>query len=389
MTRKQRAQYFAVEPNIARRDGAEGTTFRTRMRVGGGRKIGETFDTLEEARAWVRAAQAGRFDSEPAAQLARPSGSMTWSQWYEHWLSIQDHLSVSTRKTYISLATNHLLPVFGEMPLGSIRSSDIMSLQVKLRAEGKQRATIDKCRQILGASLDLAALDGLIPANPTRGLPRRRRSHSDPVEDIVRRYLNVEQLDLLEEKMDPWWRLAVRVQIELGCRIGELSALHVKDVDIESGRVHIRGSMQKDGAIGPTKTRAGVRTINTLMPETAARIAEQIRARGQRKGDLLFRGPRGGRLDQDTYRQRKFNPAMRAAGLGHILDEGRSSTHVLRHTLTTNLVQHAGMSPQEVATLLGHADSRITDRVYLHLESSELPDNREKLARLYRRSTAV
>ncbi|WP_114906618.1 tyrosine-type recombinase/integrase [Ornithinimicrobium murale] len=376
-------QYKNVEPNISRRDGAEGTTFRARVRVGGDRKATQTFDTLEEARAWVRTVRAGDYDVEPRTEAARPSGTMTWAQWHEQWLEML-HVSDSTRATYVSVSRNHLLPVFGGMALCEIRSSDVMAFQAQMRAKNKKKATIDKCRQVLGQTMSLALADGLIASNPTVGLPRRRSTHSDPVEDIVRRYLAVEQLDRLEKEMDLWWRLAVRVQIELGCRIGELAALRVSDVDLAAGVVHIRGSMQKRGTIGRTKTQAGLRSINTLMPQTAERIAQQVEERGQKPGDLLFTGPRGGRLDQDTYRRRKFNPAMKAAGLGRILEKGRSSTHVLRHTLTTNLVQHAGMSPQQVAILLGHKDSRVTDRVYLHLESSELPDNRDKLAAMYR-----
>lgn len=382
---KHKPQYKNVEPNISRRDGAEGTTFRARVRIGGDKKTTQTFDTLEEARAWVRQVRAGDYPTQqPEPAQARPNGSTTWAQWYEHWLKVLN-VSDSTRATYVSVSKNHLLPVFGDMVLSQIRSSDVMALQAKMRAQHKTNATIAKCRQVFGQTMSLAQADGLVPSNPVQGLPRRPSTHNDPAEDIVRLFLTVEELDRLEHEMDPWWRLAVRVQIELGCRIGELAALRVRDVDLVDDVVHIRGSMHKDGNIGRTKTRAGVRSINTLMPQTSARIAEQIKKRGQKRDDLLFTGPRGGRLDQDTYRRRKFNPAMKAAGLGHILEKGRSSTHVLRHTLTTNLVHHASMSPQHVATLLGHKDSRVTDRVYLHLESSELPDCRELLDKMYRR----
>lgn len=388
--KKKPAQYVTIEPNIARRDGAERTTFRVRIRAGGGVMLVQIFDTLEEARAWLRSVRTG--DVQPVAEAparTKRSGKMPWGQWCTHWLETHGDIADSTRATYVSVARNHLVPAIGEIPLEDICASDIVSLMEQMRVNGKKQATIAKARQVLNLSLALAYADKVISHNPMVGLPRRRKSHSDPGKVIVRRYVTVEELDLLEANMDPWWQLAVRVQIELGCRIGELAALHVRDVDLERGVVFIRGSMKKrGGVIGKTKTDAGVRAVNTLMPDTCDRIAEQIKKRGQAKSDLLFTGPRGGRLDQDTYRRRKFNPAMQTAGLGHILDQGGSSTHVLRHTLTTNLVQHAHMSPQQVALLLGHKDSRVTDQVYLHLESTELPDNRDKLEQMYRRKPA-
>lgn len=389
MTRKTkpRIKEYSVEPNIYRRDGSEGTTFRTRMRIGGGKKIGESFDTLEEAREWVRDAKAGHLDIDdtPAPPPAH-SGTVLWKNWFEHWFSMQDHLAKATRTTYLSSARAHLIPWFGEMPVGDIRASDVIAFQQKMRSDKAAPASIDKCRQVLGATMSLAVLDGLAAVNPTRDLPKRRKAHSDTSEEAKSLYLTLEELDRLEECMDPWWRLAVRFQVETGLRIGELAGLRVFNVNTATGYVTITNSLQKHGELGPPKSEAGKRLVRTLMPETLARVIEQIESRGLEPTDFLFSGPRKGKLDQDTYRSRKFNPAMREAGLGHILDQSRSSTHVLRHTLATNLMAYTSMGSMDVAVALGHSDSIITERRYTHLQQTQPKDCRNELEQFYRRT---
>ena len=97
------------------------------------------------------------------------------------------------------------------------------------------------------------------------------------------------------------------------------------------------------------------------MPASLCRTLETLIAdRGLGPNDLLFTGPRGGRLDSNNYRNRVWNPAVERAGLVGV------TPHALRHTAVSIWLQR-GIEPLRIARWAGHADSSFLQRVYGHL----------------------
>ncbi|MBN8527171.1 MAG: tyrosine-type recombinase/integrase, partial [Planctomycetes bacterium] len=90
----------------------------------------------------------------------------------------------------------------------------------------------------------------------------------------------------------------------------------------------------------------------------------------------VFRGTRGGRLDQREVR-RILADAIAEAGLA-----GRTTPHTLRHSFATHLLR-AGADIRSVQELLGHA-SLATTQIYTHLSIDDL---REAYRRAHPRAT--
>ncbi|WP_246144763.1 tyrosine-type recombinase/integrase [Actinacidiphila oryziradicis] len=95
----------------------------------------------------------------------------------------------------------------------------------------------------------------------------------------------------------------------------------------------------------------------------------------------MFTAPQGGPLRVGNFRQRFFNPAARAAGLGHL----NLTPHKLRHT-AASLGTASGADVNVVQTMLGHKSATLTLDVYGHL----FPDRLDEVSKkMHKRRTRV
>jgi integrase len=117
-----------------------------------------------------------------------------------------------------------------------------------------------------------------------------------------------------------------------------------------------------EGTLGPPKTAAGVRVV-PISDDLVKLLATVIPADAH-EDEFVFhaRGNATRPLSYFNFRVRGFEPALRAAGL-----DGKGITvHQLRHA-AVSLFASRGLTTVEVATIVGHADSSITAKVYSHL----------------------
>ena len=140
-----------------------------------------------------------------------------------------------------------------------------------------------------------------------------------------------------------------------GIRVGELCGLNVADVDAHRRVVRVIGKGNKERTVpyGAPAAKAVARWLRDGRPSVV----------GQRSGEALLLGARGGRLDQRMARS-VVHRAVEAAG-------GPSmGPHGLRHSAATHLLE-GGADLRVVQELLGHA-SLATTQLYTHVSVERL-----------------
>ena len=145
-----------------------------------------------------------------------------------------------------------------------------------------------------------------------------------------------------------------------GLRVGEICALRVEDLRLDTGYAQVRGKGDKERMV--PLGRAAVEALERYV--TAGRPALQQAARSRVMGHArtLFLNIRGRPLTRQWVWQ-----MVRDAGR---LQATKASPHMLRHSYATHMVEH-GADLRSVQTLLGHADIATT-QVYTQVALGRL-----------------
>lgn len=146
-----------------------------------------------------------------------------------------------------------------------------------------------------------------------------------------------------------WLKDLILVAVNTGFRIGELVALRWSSIDFESGFIYLNNHSD-------FTTKSGHERAVPLSTDATAVL---IRMHDERKGEYVFRGVNGGRLNPE-FVSRRFKSYVRLAKL----PEG-IHFHSLRHTCASWLVQR-GTPLAVVQAVLGHSGIQVTQR-YSHL----------------------
>lgn len=147
-------------------------------------------------------------------------------------------------------------------------------------------------------------------------------------------------------------RLALRLMVFLGLRVGEVCALKVSDVDGSEALLRVEGKGSR------------VRLM-PLPPWLRDELVGWVRlGRGASRGPALFPAASGG----FPTRQEIWRFVKRLAASVGI--RRRVHPHILRHSFATQLLG-SGAGLRAVQDLLGHADVRTTER-YTHVAPERL-----------------
>jgi integrase len=153
---------------------------------------------------------------------------------------------------------------------------------------------------------------------------------------------------------------------QTGLRIGEAIAVQWRDVDLDSGLLHIRRRYYRS-AYAPPKTRYGRRVL-PLTPAMAALLRSRWALLEPGHTELVWPSRTGRPLNPDTTRARVLKPAALRAAVPW------ASWHTLRHTCGTLLFRE-GWSIKAVQHYLGHHSAAFTLAVYVHFLPGDMPSN--------------
>ena len=279
---------------------------------------------------------------------------------------------------------NHIIPVFGSMPLIQINRSDVERWVGDL-CDRKKLAprTVRNIHSIFSSLLSEAVDAGYLRANPcTRKSRTRRTSYLPRVPEGERRFLSRDELYALADAFDPRYRAFVILGGYLGPRWGELAGLKRQHANLLKRELRLVGSLERFGNsfryVEETKTVNGRRTL-PISPLIADVLTPHV---GNPDSEFLFPTPKGGPMDYQNFMDRFWRPAVVRADIEHV------TPHGLRHTAAALMIDQ-GAHAVTVQRILGHKDIRTTLQLYGHLFPHQLDDLCDRMDALFAGESAA
>ena len=272
-----------------------------------------------------------------------------WLLWYVFNLR---NVKQSTVTTYYAQATNHIIPILGELKLCSLTTEQVQDFINALMNKGISAVTIKNIYGFLRMVIEKAEKKNMLFANPCKDI---RLPALAPRQTIP---LTQKQQYMLEKSND----IAVIIPLFTGIRLGELCALRIENVDLKAGVIRIDSTMQRVRAfdkdnktelvITPPKSKNSARIIP--LPECLIELLKRhIKAN---KGYLLTNS--GDYMIPRTL-QNHFKRLLKACGLAD------TNFHSLRHTFATRCLEN-NMDIKTLSEVLGHANASVTMNIYCH-----------------------
>jgi integrase len=243
----------------------------------------------------------------------------------------------------------------------------------QLRGAGVKIATTRKILATLHSALAYAIAQDWIATNAAHGIrvigPRNEGS---------KKIIPPSKADMgvLLTRADEEFRIKLTFAACTGVRAGEQWAARWRDIDLETGQLHICRRVDAYREEGPPKSVAGVRTVPLSSQLTTMLKKWRMKSSFKTLDDLVFPNEVGTYISHDNLVKRRFNPLFEPEA-ARTTDPAcrpqplrRFNWHALRHFAVSTWIE-ARFPPKTVQTFAGHASLQVTMDRYGHLFPSE------------------
>ena len=311
------------------------------------------------------------FAARAATRAAPHGGSYTMANAVRDYLSWYAVHRRALRAT-ANVATAHILPTMGDVECDALTTAQIRRwhealasaaplvrssrglprthLPIPSDADGKRsrKATANRVLTVLKAALNHAYHEDKVVSDQAW---RRVKPFRD-ADAAKMRYLSTDESTRLVNACEPEFRQLVTAALLTGCRYGELTTMRCGDFNADAGTVSVRNS------------KSGKPRHIPLTDEGRA-LFGRVTA-GRPGSDTMFLHSDGSvwTASQQSWRLKI------AAKAAHVEDV---TFHILRHSYGSALAMQ-GVPMGVIATVLGHADTRMTEKHYAHLAPSYVAD---------------
>jgi len=295
--------------------------------------------------------------------IAPEKGRTLFRDWAARWMDRRVDIGAATKARDESLMRVHLLPVFGDRQLSSITQEDVsewiahLTRVTSARSKPLSPGTVRLCYVLLSSVMSDAVNARLIRTSPCYSISLPTPDERDM------RILTWSEIERLAAVMDERYRALVILGCHAGPRIGELAALDRSSVDLSGGKLRItRTASEVRGVLTlkTPKTRAGKRTVPLDSRAIEALSGHLDTFTGPHADSPLFPAPDGDRLRPNNFRERQWQPAVKAAGLDGLRQ------HDMRHTAISLWIAE-GTPMLYVSKWAGHTSTSFTMDRYGHL----------------------
>lgn len=327
--------------------------------------------------------------------LKADAKALTVNDCFKLWKELKRGVKDSTFKNYIYMYEMFVMPTFGKKRVTQVTKSDVKRFYNGLVDQKILKiSTVDNIHNVLHQVFQIAVDDNYIRQNPTdRMLKELRIAHGHEVEK--RRALSFAQqelfLDFIKEnpKYRHWYPVFF-IMVNTGMRVGEITGLRWRDVDLENGIISVNHTLvyydHRDAigtyySINTPKTEAGCREIPMI-----AGVREAFEMERQYQQDVGIESidridgyddfifiTQTGKVQRQGNLNKAIKRIMRDCNdqvlLEHDLDTDPVllpdfSCHTLRHTFATRLCE-SGINIKVIQDVLGHVDVSTTMDIYV------------------------
>jgi integrase len=201
-------------------------------------------------------------------------------------------------------------------------------------------------RTILRAAFELGTIERL-PDLPK--LPRQSKKMPDAP--------TTEEVQVMLANAKGWLRIAIALSAFGGLRMGEVSAIEVRDIDLDHDLPFVRRALSSDEVMSP---KSGDERVVPLTTELRLILTEAIRRK--------LPTARSHQRAREDARDQHVLTVIKALQARHGLKE--RSFPSLRHYFCSVLIRH-GASVEAVRMLAGHSKLDITQR-HVHANAADL-----------------
>lgn len=304
-------------------------------------------ESLGAARKALRAVQV---DTSRGQRLISARPLPTFAAYVDEYLHGREREIASLKRS--RLALNAASEVFGGVRIDHVAPHHVQDFK-RRRMETCEPATVQRDLAVLKHAFRLATKVYRYRAdNPAQDVTVAR------YQEKQRRALSIDEVERLIAASAPHVQPFIRVAVQTGLRLSELSQLQWADVDFAANRITI--------------TRSKSRKVQTVpMDRIVRETLLALRGTGRVGWVFLYDG------------HRLENPKKAIAGAARRAGVGKVTCHVFRHTAATRLIE-AGVDILLVKAIMRHASITTTMR-YVH--GGDLDAAAEKLADYVERAT--
>jgi integrase len=277
-----------------------------------------------------------------------------------------NRLRENTLQTKTYIVELKILPYFKNKKIDAITATDVRCWQNELMKKGYSQTYLKTINNQLSAILNYAVRYLNLPKNPCIQAGSIGKGKAEEMNFWTKEEFD-EFIVCMEDK--PQFSIAFKTLYWTGCRLGELLALTISDINFEDKTLKINKSYQRikgRDVITEPKTEKSKRVI-TLPDFLVEELREYIsQLYGLVGTDRLFYVTKHS-LSYELKRGAEL------AGVKVI------RIHDLRHSHVSLLISKLKMQPNVVAQRLGHDNIKTTLNTYSHLYPNEMRDLADQL----------
>ena len=320
----------------------------------------------------------------------------TLEEGLQNWLQVFKFPAVE-RTTYDraeSIAKNQIYPRLGKKIVGDITASDIKKLLNYWMTEGYAYTTVKKVYTLLNEYFRYLYQQEIITKNPMANVEMIKKANfmsaqgkenlppTDTIEVFTEEEIEkfkAESFSVFGNGKRKYQQAAAYVlMLNTGLRTGEALGLINSDIDLVNRVMHVQRGVKevskRDGVTGKSgrevivgKLKSATSKRDIPLNDTAIEMIKDLHKEFNFGEDSPLIPDEHGEVTRPVNFRKRFYRILKAAGIE------TKGLHSLRHTFATRLINGTkdkdgnikSLTPRQVADLLGHTTSEITELYYV------------------------